>query len=77
MLYELRRRGIKMSLQIYVRCSNHQKADGGYGREEEIWIDTLDLTTAAKVQRHLERNGWVVQLNGKHMDTYCSKKCAE
>lgn len=66
-----------MSLQIQVHCSNHQKDDGGYGREQEIWIDTIDDKTRNLVQRHLERLNWVVQFNGDHMDTYCSKKCAE
>lgn len=66
-----------MALQLQVTCSNHQKDDGGYGREEEVWIDTIDERTAGVVQRHLERRGWVVQFNGEHMDTYCSKKCAE
>jgi hypothetical protein len=66
-----------MALQIHVTCSNHQKDDGGYGREEEVWIDTIDVKTAAKVQSHLERKGWVVQFNGDNMDTYCSERCAE
>jgi hypothetical protein len=66
-----------MALQLHVTCSNHQKNDGGYGREQEVWIDTIDTKTANVVQRHLEREGWVVQFNGEHMDTYCSQKCAE
>lgn len=66
-----------MALQIHVTCSNHQKRDGTFGREQDIWVDSISDREAEIVKRHLERNGWVVQFNGAHMDTYCSKECAE
>lgn len=66
-----------MGLQVTVSCSNHQKDDGSYGKEIEIIIDSIDDTNRRHVQGVLERRGWVVQFNGEHMDTYCSKKCAE
>jgi hypothetical protein len=64
-------------ITLQVSCSNHQKQDGSYGRDAEINLDTIDGTTARKVKRELENNGWVVQFNGNHMDTYCSKICAQ
>lgn len=64
-----------MSLQVKVYCSNHQR--NTEPKEEKVWIDTIDANTATLVKHHLERKGWVVQFNGEHMDTYCSKKCAE
>lgn len=66
-----------MSLQLHVTCSNHQKDDGSYGRETQIWINTIDDKTRDLVRRHLNREGWYVEFNGDNMDTYCSKKCAE
>ena len=27
--------------------------------------------------RLIEEAGWVVQINGEHFDTYCSKRCAQ
>lgn len=64
-------------LTLKIECSNHQKNDGGYGREIEIELDTIDATTPLQVRKQLEADRWVVQFNGEHMDTYCSKKCAE
>lgn len=66
-----------MSLQLHISCSNHQKDDCPYGREEQIWISTISDAEAKSVKRHLERRGWVVQFNGDNMDTYCSKECAK
>lgn len=43
-----------MALKIHVSCSNHQKNDAGYGRESEIWIDTISDKEAESVKRHLE-----------------------
>ena len=66
-----------MGMTLRVTCSYHQKNDGGFGREAEIDLNTLDGDTPQRVKRQLEKEGWVVQFNGEHMDTYCSKKCAE
>lgn len=66
-----------MTLQIRVTCSNHRMRDGTFGREDWVWVDTLDEKTPELVRGHLERRDWIVQFNGEHMDTYCSKKCAE
>jgi hypothetical protein len=30
-----------------------------------------------KLKKRIEKEGWIVQFNGDHMDTYCTKKCAE
>jgi hypothetical protein len=35
-----------------------------------------DLDPQALKER-IERAGWTVQFNDDHMDTYCTKKCAE
>lgn len=64
-----------MALELIVDCSNHQK--DGDARQETIALDTIDHHTAMRVKQQLERSGWVVQFNGEHMDTYCSKKCAQ
>lgn len=66
-----------MGLTLEVSCSNHQKNDGGYGKEITITLDTISDHAAKQVKRGLEQQGWVVQFNGDNMDTYCSKKCAE
>jgi len=66
-----------MGLTVQVSCSYHQKNDGGYGREVEIIVDSIDDKNRKHVQTVLEKGGWVVQYNGDNMDTYCSKKCAE
>lgn len=63
-------------LTLTIDCSHHQKADGGYGRQEEMTIRTIDADTATEVKQRLVARGWVVQFNGEHMDTYCSKECA-
>jgi hypothetical protein len=63
-------------LTITAECSNHQKADGGYGRREEMVISTVNDKIAQEVKQRLVARGWVVQFNGDHMDTYCSKECA-
>lgn len=66
-----------MGLTLNISCSYHQKGDGGYGREAEIIIDNIDDSAVKHVTKELKKQGWVVQFNGDHMDTYCSKKCAE
>lgn len=64
-----------MALTLEVSCSQHVMTTPP--REETIFLDTSTQTTADYVKCELERRGWVVQFNGEHMDTYCSKKCAE
>lgn len=66
-----------MAILIRVKCSNHQALDGGFGREATVDVDTLDESTRDEVVQALVVKGWVIQFNGDHMDTYCSKKCAE
>lgn len=67
-------------LTLTIDCSYHQKDDdgtGGYGKQEEVMLETIDDTTRRRIEKHLKSKGWVVQYNGNNMDTYCSKKCAE
>lgn len=64
-----------MALQLTISCSHHQK--DGWGREEAISLDTIDDNTRKRIERHLKSKGWVVEYNGEHMDTYCSKECAK
>lgn len=66
-----------MALTLQVSCSYHQEDDGGYGKEAEINLETIDKHTAKQVKDSLESQGWVVQFNGDNMDTYCSKECAK
>jgi hypothetical protein len=63
-----------MALELTIDCSYHQKDDDA--RQETISLNTIDEHTAMRIKQQLERNGWIVQFNGEHMDTYCSKRCA-
>ncbi len=44
---------------------------------EEMQADTRDEMAPEAVKAHIEKRGWVFQINGENVDTYCSKKCAD
>lgn len=62
-------------LTLIVDCSNHQVSTPP--REFTVTLETVDAYTKQRLKHGLEQQGWVVQFNGEHMDTYCTKKCAE
>lgn len=39
--------------------------------------DKTDELNANTIETLLKREGWIVQRNGEHFDTYCSKECAK
>lgn len=62
-----------MALTLIVECSM-------CGTKKPIELDIegpKDLDPQALKKRIEKYRGWHVQFNGDHMDTYCSKKCAE
>ena len=38
--------------------------------------DDINKLNCMEIQEWLEKNGWIVQLNGSSFDVYCSTKCA-
>lgn len=44
---------------------------------DQLVVDNLDKLTCEELRDHLEMNGWIMEENGKHLDIYCSKKCAK
>jgi len=64
-----------MALVVEIHCSNHQRTTEP--KVEEFTLRTVDDDTRKQLQSYLEFKGWVVQYDGEHTDTYCSRKCAE
>lgn len=63
-----------MSMTLKIECS------ACFYSNKEIELDIVgpaDLDPQ-KLKKEIEKcPDWVVEFNGDHMDTYCSKKCAE
>jgi len=65
-----------MALILTVYCSNHQTS--GEPKEIELSVGRIASLNPESIKRMIEEHpGWVVQFNGEHVDTYCSKKCAK
>lgn len=64
-------------ITITFDCSYHQ-VERSEPKQESITLETIDdETLRKKMIKYLEAKGWVVQLNGNNMDTYCTKTCAK
>ena len=59
-------------ITVEVDCSTCGKA-----RPLSIEIETLADLQPIVLKKAIEREGWIVQINGEYMDTYCSKECAK
>ena len=44
---------------------------------KEFQVDRAEELAAENMKHRLEQNNWIVQINGEHFDTYCSKQCAK
>lgn len=44
---------------------------------KDFQIDYTVELSVEEMKRRLEANNWIVQINGKHFDIYCSKQCAK
>lgn len=60
-----------MALELQVTCS----MCGSTKCPLEIDLELTDLNIES-IRRLIEQKGWIVEINGEHFDTYCSKKCA-
>jgi hypothetical protein len=63
-----------MALVLEIHCSNHQRRTEP--KVEGFVLRTINKDARQRLKEYLESKGWVVQFNGEHMDTYCSKECA-
>lgn len=64
-----------MALELDITCSNHQHWKEP--RRIRLIIDGPKQLETPVLKERIERRGWIVEINGDNMDTYCSKKCAE
>ncbi len=59
-----------MSLRLEVYCSMCGKQ-----LYAEIYVGDVDRLEPEALKTRIEKEGWIVQFNDGHIDTYCSKKC--
>jgi hypothetical protein len=62
----------EMSMTLTVQCSMCAKKP-----PLELNIEGPKDLDPEALKKRIEKEGWIVQFNGAHMDTYCTKKCAE
>lgn len=41
-----------------------------------MFVDTLAELNLEVIKKRIEEFGWIVEISGDHIDTYCSTKCA-
>lgn len=58
-------------ITLKVECCTCSK-----GQPLEINVDTVEELILEAVKTRIEKFGWVVEINGNRIDTYCSTKCA-
>ena len=47
-----------------------------YKQPLEMFVDTLAELNLEVIKKRIEEFGWIVEISGDHIDTYCSTKCA-
>ncbi len=62
-------------ITIKITCSMCGKSTDDMDRE--LMVETVDQLELNKFKARLKRIGWIVQINGWNIDTYCSKECAK
>jgi hypothetical protein len=67
-------RGNKMGMKLEITCS---MCIPMRGQPIELYIEGPKDLDPKSLKKRIEKEGWIVQFNGDHMDTYCTKKCAE
>ena len=66
-----------MSISFQINCSHCGKIL--LNEDGEMDFDASELSQLSKemIADRVRELGWVAQENGEHLDTYCSKRCAQ
>lgn len=65
-----------MPISLTISCAMCGKQFPDY-YGEGLAVDTLETFTVEHLRKKVEAKRWIIQINEPHIDTYCSKKCAE
>lgn len=60
-------------IELTVRCS----LCGIAKDNPPLEVGNIFKLALPEIVKELEKLGWIIQMNGKHIDTYCSKECAQ
>lgn len=66
-----------MAIKLQITCSHCGEYLRNEDGEESLDTETIDDLQSGKIIEQVEKLGWIVQVNGDYLDTYCSARCAK
>lgn len=65
-----------MNMQLEIMCSHcgRRLFDGGVAGLD---IETIDDLRTEELFDRIKNLEWIPQINGNHLDAYCSERCAQ